>query len=163
MAGSDPFSRGEESAAGMIGVGTLEVSDVAFIADLSTEAYFAHGDSVRAVGWLESGHPYTQGDVPAEFLAALKKHVETAHVVVLFMGLHDCSLCPAGRRTAGLGNLLVPTSDRLYVAPELITHYIQDHGYRPPDEFVAAVLACPEQGSATFLELLRPFESTWRG
>src|SRR5262245_52567083 len=124
-----------------------------YIEDLSTTAYFARGPNVRAIGWLEAGHLFAQGDVPAEFLDALKAHVGAAHQVVLFMGFHECSLCPdisprPGRGwRAGLRNLLIPTSNLLYVAPELIVHYVEDHGYRPPEEFVAAVLACPEQKS----------------
>ena len=133
------------------------------IDDLSNEAYFVHGARVRAIGWLEAGHPFPCGDVPADFMEALTAHVATAHQVCMFMGFHECSLCPAERPHAGLRNLLVPTADLLYVAPESIVHYIKDHGYRPPDEFMAAVLACPVQKSVSYMELLKPFESCWRG
>jgi hypothetical protein len=44
----------------------------------------------------------------------------------------------------------------------LVVHYIEDHGYRPPYEFLVAVQTCPEQGSVEFLDLLRPFEHIWR-
>ena len=30
---------------------------------------------------------------------------------------------------------------RVYAAPTLIWHYVTEHGYRPPDEFIDAVLA----------------------
>jgi hypothetical protein len=134
-----------------------------YIEDLDTNAYFAHGANVRAVGWLESGHPFTRGSVPTDFLSALRSHVKKAHQMVLYMGFYGCSFCPEDRQRAGLRNLLIPTTKLLYAAPELILHYIEDHGYRPPDEFVAAVLSCPEQKSARFFELLQPFEHIWRG
>jgi hypothetical protein len=33
----------------------------------------------------------------------------------------------------------------VYAAPTLICHYIHEHGYRPPDEFLAAVGKLPQQ------------------
>jgi hypothetical protein len=133
-----------------------------FIEDLSTNGYFVHGANVRAIGWLEVGHPFTRGPMPGDVLAVLKNHVVKAHQVVCFMGFHECSLCPEGRQRTGLDNLVVPTRERLYVAPGLVVHYIEDHGYRPPYEFLVAVQTCPEQGSVEFLDLLRPFEHVWR-
>jgi hypothetical protein len=139
-----------------------EVEGAVFVEDLNTHAYFARGDNVRAVGWLEAGHRFARGPVPAEFLAALKVHVAKAFQPVIFMGSHRCSLCAeGGRNRRGHHNLLVPTAGLLYVAPELVVHYIEDHGYQPPVEFIAAVLACPEQESAAYFELVRPFESSW--
>lgn len=132
-----------------------------FIEDLSTRAYFAHGQYARAVGWLETDHPYQQGTVPVRFLARLKQHVDTAYQPVLFMGFHECSLCQEGDRKAGLRNLLIPTERLLYVAPEMIVHYIEDHGYQPPQEFVEAVMACPEQASVEYSALIRQFEKSW--
>jgi hypothetical protein len=134
-----------------------------FITDLSTNGYFTTGDYVRAVGWLEAGHPYQHGSVPDEFMATLKQHVAKAHQPVLFMGLHECSLCPQGKRRADFCNLLIPTPRLLYVAPALLVHYIEDHGYRPPQEFIEAVMACPEQESEEYMKLLGPFEQSWSG
>lgn len=126
-----------------------------FIEDLSTEAYFARGDHVRAIGWLEGNHPYLRGPVPEEFLAALKRHVASAYQPVLFLGPHRCTLCSDDEGPFGIRNLLIPTPTLLYVSPELVLHYVEDHGYKPPDEFIAAVLACPDQNSPEFEELLR--------
>ena len=133
-----------------------------FIEDLSTNGYFVHGVNVRAIGWLEVGHPFTRGPVPGDILAALKAQVVKAHQIAYHMGFHECSLCPEDRQRTGIDNLLVPTRELLYVAPELVVHYIEDHGYRPPDQFLVAVQTCPEQGSVEFLELLQRFEHIWR-
>ena len=132
-----------------------------FIEDLSTDAYFARGPNVRAVGWLEAGHPHQQGPVPDEFLARLKKHVASAYQSMLFCGWHECSLCSDGQRRTGSYNLLIPTTRLLYVAPEMIVHYIEDHGYRPPLEFVDAVMACPPQESSRYMALLERFPECW--
>jgi hypothetical protein len=56
-------------------------------------------------------------------------------------------------------NLYVPTPERVYVAPAMILHYVADHQYRPPDEFVLALEACPPQGSPEYLALIDPFLS----
>jgi hypothetical protein len=42
----------------------------------------------------------------------------------------------------GSAEIRVPGSGgRIYAAPDLIYHYVEAHGYRPPDEFVEAVMA----------------------
>lgn len=128
-----------------------------YLEDLGTNAYLNTDDRFRAVGWLEAGHPYTKGAVPPDDLAAIKAHLQRAFQPARYLGFHLCSLCPPGTPRAGTLNLVVVTPTLLYIAPELIVHYIEDHGYRPPDEFLAAVRACPPQGSRQFLEWLRPF------
>jgi hypothetical protein len=40
----------------------------------------------------------------------------------------------------------------IFVAPELILHYIDAHAYQPPMEFSQAVLACPPVPSTAYLE-----------
>ena len=55
----------------------------------------------------------------------------------------------------GLLNLWVPGDGCVYVAPSLIAHYIQAHRYSPPQEFVEAVLRCPEAQSQEHRDALR--------
>src|SRR5690349_18421296 len=98
-----------------------------FIEDLSTNCYFASGVNLRAVGWLEQGHEYRRGDVPQQFLAKLKEHVTEAYQPYYFMGFHSCSLCQPEKRAHGLRNVFIPTRSLLYIAPELIVHYIECH------------------------------------
>ncbi len=42
----------------------------------------------------------------------------------------------------------------LYVAPSLILHYIDAHGYAPPDQFQRAVMECPPMKSMPYLRAL---------
>ncbi|MGW1468889.1 DUF7919 family protein [Streptomyces sp. NPDC002308] len=102
------------------------------------------------VGWLEGGESYARGEVADEDreiladLAALLQHRSR--------GYHYCTLCTEMRErfgVSGAGNArfrlgsaeirVVSDSGQLYVAPNLVLHYIADHGYRPPEEFLAAV------------------------
>jgi hypothetical protein len=39
----------------------------------------------------------------------------------------------------GVKNLLVPCRGLIYAAPSLVIHYIEAHGYKPPDAFVEAL------------------------
>jgi hypothetical protein len=39
----------------------------------------------------------------------------------------------------GADNIFVPHGDVMYVAPTLILHYVEIHGYRPPEEFLRAL------------------------
>ena len=54
----------------------------------------------------------------------------------------------------GFRNLWIPGKDVIYVAPELIVHYIEAHAYRPPDEFCKAVCRCPDMTSAKYSRAL---------
>ena len=62
------------------------------------------------------------------------------------------------------------TGGHIYAAPDGIVHYISAHWYRPPDEFMEAVMACPGMGSAEYgaalmangaPELAEGFEPGW--
>jgi hypothetical protein len=151
-----------------------------YIPDLTPCTYFHVDpeDRLLAVGWLERDQPYTKGDVDPEFtraLAALLCHPPWTRFS--FRGFHDCNwrhsdqaaesslsallgalLGPthahllSGHR--GIYNLFVPGNKCVYVAPELILHYISAHGYSPPREFQKAVLACPKMLSVDHLKAL---------
>ena len=122
--------------------------------DLDTHTMVACGDHVRAIGWLTSGQPFQQGEIPPGFLARLDEFVRLAGRSAealsfpAFAGFHERELCdrPADLRAfgpAGRGNLGVQSGSMLNVAPELVAHYVGVHRYWPPAEFVAAVLASP--------------------
>ncbi|MCX2179948.1 hypothetical protein KV205_05300 [Streptomyces sp. SKN60] len=108
------------------------------------------------VGWLESGQPWTTGSASADFVSKLLAVLD-GQGVNQALGLHECDLCPVPldasrpwyeprpghrRAGAGTGEIRVPGAPgTAYAAPQLIGHYVADHGYLPPREFVDAVLA----------------------
>jgi hypothetical protein len=63
------------------------------------------------------------------------------------------------RAAAGFRNLYIPTAAAVYIAPEMILHYVRSHGYRPPQEFVEAVPTCPAQDSSEFVALIERFQA----
>jgi hypothetical protein len=60
-----------------------------------------------------------------------------------------------GGRTIQMGNnnVFVPGEGCVYSAPSMVAHYIDAHGYGPPDEFIAAVLRCPDMQSEAYRDL----------
>src|SRR5262245_55142707 len=116
---------------------------MSYFPDMGCESLVVAGYHVRAIGWLHPSHPYTKGEVLAEFLSRLKELTarggDSAEALYFgaLGGFHTCEFCGQAH---GIGNFGVPSGDLLFVAPEMIVHYIEEHGYIPPAEFVEAVL-----------------------
>ena len=151
---------------------------MSYYPDLSTSCQVGRGDDVRAIGWLHPDHPVAIGTVSNEFLAVLERHLRSLWEPHHLLGIHICEFCPpadfgrgtipgaldltAQRAVCGVYNLYVPTAECVYIAPEMILHYIVRHQYAPPDEFERAVLSAPDQGSDEFFALLARFHTgTW--
>jgi hypothetical protein len=133
---------------------------MSFFPDMGCKSMVASGDHVRAVGWLDPDHPYTKGEVPTDFLSRLKEFTarsgQSAEALYFgaFWGFHTCEFC---NQAHGINNFGVPSDDLLFVAPEMVVHYIEKHGYRPPSEFIAAVLRSPLPDAEEYQVLTEPF------
>ncbi len=117
---------------------------MAWYEDLSPIDYFGAEASayLRAVGWLAKDHSYPVGATARETYERLQELVKDPFQPCVSFGLHECELCQFEGQH-GVANLFVPSDGVLYVAPELIIHYINTHKYLPPAEFVQAVMRCP--------------------
>ncbi len=122
-----------------------------------------------AVGWLRRGKQFATGPVPATFPARLLAFCRPANRVALFPRPFPCGLenhpvppveTDGGTLTLGLGEIRVIGEEDIYAAPDLIYHYVVDHGYRPPDLFIEAVLQGPQPGSAEHRALLRALQAS---
>jgi len=102
-----------------------------------------------AVGWLGAEHPFTRGTVSKEFYSRLQELMARRFEPVATAGVHRCELCQFDAPAAG-GNLFVPDGERMFVAPELIVHYIAAHHYQPPEPFIRAVMQCPTPGGMDY-------------
>jgi hypothetical protein len=123
-------------------------------------------DSLRAVGWLERGHSYPQGEVTERFFERLLQLLVQPWQPATAAGRHTCSLCRFSGGpghvtfrgvtiTMGASNVFVPGDGVIYVAPSLVAHYVDSHEYSPPAEFVEAVLRCPPMRSMPYLRAIK--------
>jgi hypothetical protein len=132
---------------------------MSYFPDLSPYSY-GHGahPGVVHVGWLDDQHRYAKGEVDAALIQKLKWLA--AHPVELYRGMHVCELCvgqpdivkPGDDRRAinpewsrwaaersSNGEIRVTRGGITFAAPVLIVHYIEGHGYLPPQAFLKAV------------------------
>ncbi len=121
--------------------------------DLSPCSYmWPEGWKLLAVGWLESGDPVPKlgsDTVRGPLVEKLRRFlVRDQPELPVFAGFHVCSIGPCSTRDdfevsrCGSGELYVPhltKAKTLYCAPRLVIHYITDHDYGPPAEFIEAV------------------------
>jgi hypothetical protein len=110
------------------------------------------------VGWLGAGYDYSKGNVPEHLVETLVKL--SSNLVELYRGLHICELCQMPEELNGKsfkeqwewavqrssnGEIRIVVDDMTFAAPQLIVHYIKEHGYRPPDVFLRAVESVAQQ------------------
>jgi hypothetical protein len=85
----------------------------------------------------------------------------------IFFGLHECPFCSQAPSIAllaenidlGSGELRIRgVGNIVYAAPDLIYHYVVDHQYQPPTEFVNAILNSPLPNTVEYKE----FVNIWR-
>lgn len=131
---------------------------MAYYPDLGTSTQIVAGPFVRAVGWLAKGHNYPTGSVTQELKARLKVFTNGWSVCVsvlgwpISVGPHECEFCSG---VYAAGTFGVPAGALLYVCPQMLEHYVSAHRYRPPDEFIEALLAAPAPESDEYAEAVR--------
>lgn len=121
---------------------------MSYFADLSPYTYSTRSDKrvVVNVGWLDAAIPFHTGSEKSErFLKTLKGSVVSRRMHAT-RGFHDCPFCRSAR---GSAEVWFDGPKRTYAAPELIAHYVENHKYCPPQEFIDAVLAYGETSEHT--------------
>lgn len=105
-------------------------------------------ESVVAIGWLDPQFPFPTGQVTERALDAigqccLRPSRKTR-------GYHTCKFCSDSPLWGievcirgfdirlGSAEVQVDGRDCIFVAPDLIYHYVREHAYMPPAEFLAA-------------------------
>jgi hypothetical protein len=135
-------------------------------ADHGTCTDIASASHVRSIGWLDREHPFPTGSVPPEFVARLHRFVNLSNESAdalgwgTFCGGHECQFCESG--WYGFRNIGIPSEDVLFVAPELVWHYVAHHGYEPPSDFIAAVMSCPLPDTDAYRLLALPFRRSFQ-
>jgi hypothetical protein len=132
--------------------------------DLGPLTQIVEAPYVRAVGWLDASEPFPIGVVEATVLDRIRTFAKAwgASVTALgwpiFRGWHTCNLCGAARAS---GNFAVPQGDVLFVCPEMLAHYVADHSYRPPDEFLDAIMKVDIPGTDGYLRSVEAFARSY--
>lgn len=146
---------------------------MAWYGDLTPCNYFGeeYAGQLRAIGWLERGHPFSQGQTPVGLMERLVEMLIDPWQPDVFRGFHTCSLCWFSRQDGvswrqanqsipplklGVHNLFIPGDGCLFAAPSLILHYIKAHHYAPGPKYVNAGFQCPPMRSQEyFLSVLK--------
>ncbi|MGC5329189.1 HEAT repeat domain-containing protein [Micromonospora sp. DT62] len=101
--------------------------------DLSPYDYLGFPLPMRAVGWLGRRHG-VQGASATPMTGAQLERLRAAsqRLGSITLGWHDCDFCGAFK---GNGEYRYYLPDgKIYAAPMMILHYVEEHGYRPPRE-----------------------------
>ena len=130
---------------------SVSENEAVFYPELSSYEYGgAKEPNVHNIGWLDANHTFEHGTVPEEALSNLLRL--SASPVNKTRGWHTCPFCHApppitirlDTRTIQMGDAEVRVTGgdgQVYAAPNLLYHYIEKHGYKPPEEFVEALIA----------------------
>src|SRR5215831_8408668 len=124
---------------------------MAYFADLTPYRYIERvaREDERNIGWLDTHHAFTRGPVEERVLGAIFALCKTP--VNQTRGFPPCVFCSGGHMGVeavrdgtplriGSAEIRVPgRSGLVYAAPNMIYHYIKDHDYQPPQEFIDAV------------------------
>jgi hypothetical protein len=131
--------------------------------DLSFYSHYIRGSAieVKNIGWLDQSHPFLKKEINNDFVEKLKKAILNTYkgsyscdiVVDKLRGSYACPVCGEhglrisnGQESFPLGSaeLWIPDNKvkgHYFATFDLIIHYVEDHDYCPPQEFIDAVLA----------------------
>lgn len=124
-----------------------------YFPELSPYSYFQHEtrENLVNVGWLDAEEPFALGDTSDLFKSNLWAVCKIS--VAQARGFHMCNICTEAQSpgpkmmtfngeqlSLGFAEIRVIGLDKcIYAAPDLIFHYVVDHHYLPPEQFVVAV------------------------
>ena len=140
-----------------------------YYADLTQYEYYvrASNPSTLNIGWLDASHLYPMGSVSDTFLERMWAYCHEP--VIQSKGFHICELChepqwpclaQRGDEELKLGSaeIRVPGKDgKVYAAPDFIYHYVSKHSYKPPAEFIEAILSGPSPDSTEYQALKKKY------
>ncbi|MGD9007268.1 MAG: hypothetical protein PVG41_05070 [Desulfobacteraceae bacterium] len=136
---------------------------MSYFVDLTPYSYYHLGisDNTLNIGWLDREHAYARGKVQDEIVEILWEFLR--YRVLRMRGFHICDFCtspfngplPVERNNEiihlGTSEIrVIGENNKIYAAPDLIYHYIIVHSYKPPDEFLEAVIKGPRPNSKEY-------------
>ncbi|MBK9006365.1 MAG: hypothetical protein IPM31_05160 [Anaerolineae bacterium] len=144
-----------------------------YFKDLSPYSYYGNEESLN-IGWLSAIEGFDIGDTTIEFREKLFRFCLDENIVKTMRGFHECELCGfsfdewsrdhpaygdnANWMSIGNGEIRIIGKGVIYAVPALIYHYVVEHHYMPPQEFIDAVLTGPQPGSLEYNTLLQKYK-----
>jgi hypothetical protein len=137
-----------------------------YFPDLSLHRYLGNEKEISInIGWLDVSMPYPQGETSEEFRRKLLQFCISGPRFYQTRGWRPCNLgnCPypvtINNYNLGSAELRIIGQSKIYASPNLIIHYVTTHNYKPPDEFVDAILKSPPPDSKSYQELQMQIDS----
>ena len=146
---------------------------MAYFEDLSIYSY--HGSHcyrtiTKNIGWLAADHSFEKREPTERILDLIWNYCTVS--VARMRGIHKCEFCPPGdwhnaerhgkRLLLGTSEIRVFGKDEIiYAAPTLIYHYVWQHHYKPPDEFIQALTHSSKPPDQEFFKRLETLKLEW--
>jgi hypothetical protein len=123
------------------------------------------------IGWLGEFPTFDQMEPDEKLLDLVWDYCKIS--VAQYRGVHECEYCYPRRSDVGerhgemrlLGSAEIRVfgdEGVIYAAPDLIYHYMAIHRYKPPDQFISALISRPHPSSRTHLERLTALGLSWK-
>ena len=119
---------------------------MAHFRDLTSYSYsnFDHGNNTYNIGWLGSNiknnllyqRMYFSTLIDGDDIKSFLFELCNTKIINKMRGYHDCPFC---KNAKGNGEVVLKYRGNTFIAPQLLYHYIYEHGYRPPRIFIEAV------------------------
>lgn len=134
---------------------------MAYYEDLTPYNYTHYCEKELNVGWLQKDQPFLIGETPDGFLNKLKLFAQDEFLIHDTMGFHECEFCENKNADSSNELRVVGIDGIFYAAPFLIVHYVENHKYLPPQEFIHAVLNGPTPGSEEYNNVILRMPELW--
>ena len=105
---------------------------------------------LTSIAWVSRGLRPSMGAVPRDVYDRLCLLVRTPWERLPPLHALNCPVCVFHPEMTGKRLVVIPGQGTLYVCPDLITHFVNAHGYTPPEVFCDAVLNSPLPTDASF-------------
>lgn len=141
---------------------------LAFFEDLSKYEYSENNkDESKNIGWLDGNCNFSKGVLSDDFVSKLWEYVKYpinrtrgVHQNEFLDGVDALFVADFNGYEIHLGAAEIRVVDEInkciYAAPDLIIHYILNHKYLPPVEFVQAVITGPKPCSEEYFSYIKP-------
>lgn len=141
--------------------------------DFSDYTYFPdmYRPYTKNIGWLSAQVGFKKAPPSAEILDLLWDFCAVSTAVS--RGYHFCEFCNNREygyaeksgvklRLGGSEIRVLPEDGEIYAAPNLVYHYVQEHHYKLPDKFVAALLRGPKPPDPAYYDRLDKLGLEWQ-